>query len=439
MGGVGTDIIDDIAGATSGGLIFGELHPNGIVPPRLGRVRLPDHGATGGLDCGLSVDDPVGAAVTHQSLPLRQQRPGHDLPEKRMTDSSSTVLTGAGRRILQLDGLRAIAFLMVFLHHALAVPFLWMGVDLFFVMSGFLITGILVDLKESRTVPGLLRHFYIRRVFRIIPAYYSVLAGVWLFVSSDTAAYWAWFVFFLSNFGEGYGTIPMTGVLDPMWSLAVEEQFYLIWPWVVILLNRRRLLALCLVVLVAAPVVRVLIGLNMDSGAVYRTTFGRLDLLAGGATLALGARVRPDFFQYMHRPCLAVGIIAPVVFAVWTVALSDFRVGANSLTFNTLGYSLIVVAFTSWVGFTVGLRDGRVFRFLTHPAMVHVGTISYMSYLVHRAPITILSRPFDESQFESRILVGGCALAITLLFSSITWHYFEQPIIRWGRRLTPSP
>ena len=133
-------------------------------------------------------------------------------------------------RIVQLDGLRAIAVGAVFLQHALKAP-LWMGVDLFFVLSGLLITGILLDRKARGQ--SYFSHFYARRVRRILPPYVLLLVVSTILFGAGWLPHWPWFAFFSTNIGLSLGSIGHDS-LNVLWSLAVEEQFYIFWPFVVL-------------------------------------------------------------------------------------------------------------------------------------------------------------------------------------------------------------
>ena len=160
-----------------------------------------------------------------------------------------------------LDGLRAIAFLMVFSNHYLFIPWGWAGVDLFFVLSGFLITGILFD---SRNDPHRIRNFYVRRTLRIFPLYYGVMLLLIPFAYRGLS--WSWLVWpaYLGNYARVIGPytsrsplqrladfqpglqVTIHGIyrqilfLGHFWSLCVEEQFYLVWPWIVFWIRDRR-------------------------------------------------------------------------------------------------------------------------------------------------------------------------------------------------------
>src|SRR5271154_1735476 len=208
------------------------------------------------------------------------------------------------KKIPQLDAVRGIAVLLVLLHNTDVYPALhlhwisangWMGVDLFFVLSGLLITGILLDTKES---DGYFKNFYARRTLRIWPLYYSLLLFMFVIVpivrpseghavfEARSAPWWS-FPIFLQNF-----LIPIptqaTGALGVTWSLAVEEQFYLFWPLVVRFCNEAQLRKIAIAVICISPVLRFYLVQHQVN--IYSNTFCRLDGLMAGALLALVIR-----------------------------------------------------------------------------------------------------------------------------------------------------
>ena len=207
-------------------------------------------------------------------------------------------------RIPQLDAIRGLAVLLVLLHNTDIYPSLhlgfisangWMGVDLFFVMSGFLITGILVDTKESK---GYFKNFYARRCLRIWPLYYSALLFMFVIVpllrpseaqtifEARSSPWWS-YPLFLQNF-----LVPIpaaaTGLLGVTWSLAVEEQFYLVWPLVVRFCGEAQLRKIAIAVICTSPALRYYLSLHQVD--IYSNTFCRLDGLMAGALLALVVR-----------------------------------------------------------------------------------------------------------------------------------------------------
>jgi peptidoglycan/LPS O-acetylase OafA/YrhL len=217
-----------------------------------------------------------------------------------------------------LDGLRAVAFLMVFGAHYLKLPWGWTGVDVFFVLSGFLITGILFD---ARNQPHRVRNFYVRRTLRIFPLCYGLML---LLLLSYPIFHWDWdwkwllWPAYLGNFCRGihpYGVgsaMELLADFKPLsriyhgvalsfghfWSLCVEEQFYLIWPWVVFWLrDRRKLFYVCLSCVLICPIMR-LVGNHLlpqfmlQQEVLYRWTPFRVDALLLGGLSCLGYHCR---------------------------------------------------------------------------------------------------------------------------------------------------
>jgi peptidoglycan/LPS O-acetylase OafA/YrhL len=248
-----------------------------------------------------------------------------------------------------LDGLRGIAFLMIFCFHYLppvvdlpGVRWGWIGVDLFFVLSGFLITGILYDSLSSHTF---FKTFYIRRSLRIFPLYFGfwlllLLATPWLhfqwnrynvavimyvgnYLVPDTPAARHYIDPFILAFTAKHmlGGAPRIITFAHLWSLTVEEQFYCIWPAVVWMVRKRgRLLTLCLVVVAAMPFLRLLfshfVGSGVAGGAVYGSLFFRMDTLLFGGALALWLRGTSLSAATIRKGARTTAIVAPTIFIV---------------------------------------------------------------------------------------------------------------------------
>src|SRR5580704_1561560 len=204
------------------------------------------------------------------------------------------------KKIPQLDAVRGIAVLLVLLHNTGQYPSLhlhlisdngWMGVDLFFVLSGLLITGILLDTKQSA---GYFKNFYVRRCLRIWPLYYSLLFFMFVvvrFLNSseyhlvvETSSPWWAFPLFLQNFLLAIST-NAAGPLGVTWSLAIEEQFYLVWPLVVRFCSITQVRQLAIAEICLSPMLRYYLWLHHVD--LYTSIFCRLDGLMAGALLAL--------------------------------------------------------------------------------------------------------------------------------------------------------
>ncbi len=333
-------------------------------------------------------------------------------------------------RIDQFDGLRALAFTAVFLHHAAHAPLLWMGVDLFFVLSGFLITRNLLQLRAQCSTGRALGVFFYRRLLRIIPPYYLALAAIGLYHGfPDGSAPWYWT--FTSNIRDAqHGA--HEGALNTLWSIGVEEQFYILWPWLVLLVPRRRLAAAFALVVAAAPVVRAF-ATEVSLDAVYRLMPCRMDLLAMGALLALLDRDDVTWIARRRRAFLAAAGVALVAFAALSVAVPTFRTRNNTLLFNVVGFSLAGVFFAGVLAYVRATRDGVAGAVLLHPWLRYVGKISYMAYLTHMLAIDLV-RDLGFSGSKAAPL----SFALTLAISSASWYLLEQPLLRLRGVVSPA-
>ncbi len=326
-------------------------------------------------------------------------------------------------RISSFDGLRALAFLGVFAHHALKIPLLWMGVDLFFVLSGYLITRNLLASRETSTTSSGIRVFFFRRLLRIAPPYYLALALSMLVEPLSTADL-AWYLAFASNIRDSVMP-PISGPFNSLWSIAVEEQFYLLWPWIVLLFPRRWIGRSFVLVFVAAPVFRFGFG-SIGLDAVYRLMPCRMDLLAAGSLLALVDRNFPRWIASRAPVFLAVGCSAVACFAALSVAIPTFRTSQNTALFNVIGFALSTCFFTCTVAYVRGLERGLIRSVLQMPVLQYVGKISYMCYLLHMLALDLVV----DAGF-ARWGTAGLGLALTLSAAALSWHLLETPLQRW--------
>jgi peptidoglycan/LPS O-acetylase OafA/YrhL len=332
----------------------------------------------------------------------------------------------------ELDSVRGLAILLVLIYHGLVPPlnaqlssmeslllsvsaYGWIGVNLFFVLSGFLITGILLD---KRNQPGYFRNFYIRRALRILPALYATLL-VLLATGWISWRFFALGVLFLANCGPLLG-VPLQ--YGPLWSLAVEEHFYLLWPWIVRRCSSRPLMLLLAAICVVTPLLRaatfVLAGRPASLVQLY--TWFNLDGLALGAILAVWLR-EPSFRRIqlarIALPMLAGGAVAFILILPHPLITAGFV--ATALNVGSAGLlSCALLAGTNRWAFLVN-----------RPALQFLGYISYGLYLVHilafRLGEILFSRPLSSliSSGHStmaiflRALLGG-VLGVTLAFLS---------------------
>jgi peptidoglycan/LPS O-acetylase OafA/YrhL len=376
-------------------------------------------------------------------------------------------------RIPALDGLRGLAILLVILfHHTLMrqeTPFDavyvnvmrlgWTGVDLFFVLSGFLITGLLHDARGRQYY---FRHFYARRALRIVPLYvtfvfFTLHVSPWLWPDTALAQMGrdamagrseAWYWLFLPNIlfaldgSFGHPNLAVT------WSLGIEEQFYLVWPLLVAWLDRRRLMWTCAALLLMAPVIRTMLVLNgADPVVPYVLPFCRMDALAAGAWVALAVRSPSNA---VPRLTVWARVVLPVAAAgalgIWYVE-GPLDVGdwAEPIM-QGAGYTLIALAFASLLALAVLAPDGsRLARALSVSPLRVLGKYSYALYLFH-VPVRRFIRdeyfPVDSfttwlgSPLPGQLLFYVVATAPALALAWASWHLLEAPLLRL-RRLFP--
>lgn len=320
----------------------------------------------------------------------------------------------------ELDSVRGIAILMVLFFHGMAPPLSrpltgwglalfditrvgWTGVNLFFVLSGFLITGILLDTKYRADY---FRRFYYRRLLRIVPALYATLVALLL------ASFVSWrFVllsaFFLANAGNFFGVALQYG---PLWSLAVEEHFYLFWPSLVRKCGTRILIIITVAVWVGTPAVRLLCwmtGYGPHGPEVLYTWFN-LGGLALGSLLAIWVRhpscSRPRLLRLAPAAFIA-GIVGFVLSSRDAFTLASFSVFFCNLACAGLLAGILMLGASRW-SFLVD-----------RPALKFFGFISYGLYLVHVLAFRMaegLLTPISE-----RLLVSPDTTAVMLLRFSL--------------------
>ena len=337
------------------------------------------------------------------------------------------------KKIPQLDAIRGIAILVVVVHnlHGLDFPPLslvtnygWMGVDLFFVLSGFLITGILLDTKPSGHY---FRNFYARRGLRIWPLYYAVLLFMFVVVPllrpQDSAELfqrsspWWSYPLFLQNFLVTAPALAV-GPLGVSWSLAVEELFYLVWPFFVRYLPAKRLQILAWVVLLGSPALR--LDFLARHWIVYSNPFCRLDGLMAGALLAI--LVRKSGFA----PGRLIKLAWIVFFVAVPLAIATAAHGVMWLTF-----SMAAVASAAFV--YLGLFEANAwFRALvTNRFLIFTGTISYALYLLHKIPDDAFKRLHWKDSHS--VLAFWTIVFLSYLLAIASRYLLEKPFLNLKR------
>ncbi len=329
----------------------------------------------------------------------------------------------------------------------------WVGVQLFFVLSGFLITGILL---ETRRAENYWSSFYARRALRIFPVYYLLLACTFLVaprlfhLSAATLAehrYQGYYWLYVANLTLlGGGGVD---VLGHCWSLSVEEQFYLLWPLAVRWLDERGLVRLCLGIVVAAFLVR--LGMRL-AGAhpelVYELTPARADALALGALGAVVVRRRAWVAWLEPRLGRALGASLALLAAV---ALAGGLLARNSAVTQTAGYTVLaVVAALGIVLVTLqtARREGRLAAALASPILRRYGKYSYAIYVFHHPLDLFISRTFIAPRLASLgppaflllqaayFVVGAIGL---LALGAASYRLVERPFLQGKRFFAARP
>ena len=369
-------------------------------------------------------------------------------------------------RIPELDGIRGIAIGMVLIYHYfLRLPvtpgtlpayiratghLAWSGVDLFFVLSGFLIGGILLDARDSSNY---FQVFYTRRFLRIVPIYVVVLALAFgmsrlvrwgaappLTFMSDQQLPWLTYLVFVQNFWMAATNTFGGWGLGQTWSLAVEEQFYLTLPAVMRFINPRALVTILAAGVVGAPALRMLAHAiwptHIYSSVVMMPC--RADALLLGALGAIALR-NPGWRAGLEKNRLALlgtlGVLAGG-FVVLSVRYGD----AESFGMLSVGFTWLALFYLCILLYALLNRESWLSGLLRWRWLGWLGTIAYGVYLLHE-PVRyvlfglILSGPHPEASVLRQFLVTVLALLVTLVVCRASWEYFEKPLVQLGHRV----
>ena len=361
-----------------------------------------------------------------------------------MSEPASGMSASAGGRIVELDGLRGCACLLVVIGHyfgevAHGLRFLaleWIGVDLFFCLSGFLIGGILLD---NRSSPSYFGTFYIRRGFRIFPIYYVVITLVLLALPrfagvTEPAALPGIYYGYVQNFVMSFTGVEAPHWLMPTWTLCVEEQFYLLLPVILFVTPQRWLPRILLLLIASASLFRLgLVLMPANKLALFMLLPSEWDLLFVGVLGAYALR-GPALWRRLtdnNRLALRIPIFAGFA-AVLLLAIGDALLGVRS--FDVVGRLALAIALTGLVLLLVsGSPEGARFR---SPVLRFFGQISYGLYLIHQPIAGILhgailgGRP--DIGTSTQVAVTLAAIAVSVGLAYLSWVFFEGPMVRLG-------
>jgi peptidoglycan/LPS O-acetylase OafA/YrhL len=355
--------------------------------------------------------------------------------------------------IPELDGIRAIAVLMVLMMHVFtldgqssaalrnvaprAITLLighgWLGVDLFFVLSGFLITGILLDTRKS---PHYFRNFYGRRALRILPLYLLCIAVLACFYPG-CGAYFLLSLLFVANMAGLLGVSVPHGA-GVFWSLAVEEHFYLIWPWLVRMLSRRALVWVCALIIISEPILRAVFAARGTD--VYNPSWFRFDGLASGALLAVWFR-SPLASQ---RRSLIAAVASIAVAVAITIAGLPFGIMAKTVAGMSLRYNQATLVYCAGMLVAVAWRSTWLTAPLRSKFARHTGALSYCLYLIHLALLDgymVVFRHYVPAglTFSQLLLRAVVVLCASYGLALLSQHFLERPVLSLKRYLTNEP
>jgi peptidoglycan/LPS O-acetylase OafA/YrhL len=361
---------------------------------------------------------------------------GPRLPEfsRTVAEMNVPISNGKSGRMLELDALRGLAAVAVMIFHCHRdFWFGFTGIDLFFVLSGYLITEILI---RNRRRQGCLRVFYARRAFRILPIYYLVVISVFLinsFLSHPlpTSGY-PYHLFYLQNTPHYWGCIPPTPGLPLIhtWTLAIEEQFYLLWPLAVLLLTPARLLCVCVCLVLFTSSARF-------EGLHAETLLGRMDGLALGAMLAcLRARWQWARSPSSSRGFFAIAGAAAVYFIVWNLRAVQSLETAQSFRGNA-GILIISIAYFGLIGGLANVAGARGAAWLRLRWLTGLGTISYGLYLYHVVVYAAFDYYFKlDGTHNDCWWMALLKIAVSIGVACLSWYFIEKPILKLKDRFS---
>ena len=372
-------------------------------------------------------------------------------PATRQQGASASSIV-VGNHVPALDGVRGIAILLVLFFHFPA-PFVWLrplttigwcGVDLFFVLSGYLITGILYS---SANKPHYFRNFYVRRSLRIFPLYYGFLVLTLLILPKFVNPYWLgletlhgripeYFLYYTNYANVFVGWSPAS--LGAFWSLAVEEHFYLFWPMFIKVTPKNKLLLWCIIIVFLALFGRLAIAaFKMTWLAAYFLTTSRVDSLVVGAVTAILVRQYPDWPKRWMMSIGGTMLVILLGVAIWRGGLMY-----NDWPMRTFGYSILAFLFASVV-WLAGNTRGRASHFLGNPILVTFGKYSYCLYVFHMLVLIVCERWLGPRLFplvgwsgDAPLPLFAVSMTASLVIAYLSWRLYESPFLSLKARFS---
>jgi len=361
--------------------------------------------------------------------------------------------------IQELDGLRAIGIIVIIFAHMWPYPrhgaaklweLSWVLMDMFFVLSGFLIAGILLD---SRSRSDYYRSFYTRRALRILPVYYLLITiltcatfihGTGYLYGEITALHkWGsswWYFVYLGNVPTaitGKGPIAARGSFGPLWSLQIEEQFYLLFPLLVYRLKLRTLACTLIGLACFSTLLRIVLYCLYPANTLVQYVLlpCRMEGLALGALIAIRFRMGPWDLSKKKLTFMAIASMAiTCVCGAWSGY--DFTTPFN----RTIGFLISPIACAYVVLWLIRFRASRLTTCMRLTPFYHLSKISYGAYLFH-VPVAVvlvaISAPLGAGALGHGYLKVVTVFILTVILASFSWHFFESPLVGLKERLFP--
>jgi peptidoglycan/LPS O-acetylase OafA/YrhL len=352
-----------------------------------------------------------------------------------------------------LDGLRAIGILMVIIVHffgeLINVTLFWTSIDLLFALSGLLISGILIETVDD---PKYFRKFYMRRILRIFPLYYLLilLFSVYVFfiaIHPESLAYFKNNIFYFLTYTQNWYFIhagmPPGGHLNHTWSLAIDEQIYILWPLLIWLCkSEKQVKYLCVFTLLFSLSFRIWYNTiyipahpSPHPFPYFHNTFCRVDSFAAGSLLYCLLRCKSRFLT--DKNVFIVFAASLVLFLA--CGIGDESFSRSGFYISNFGNTLAGIHFSTWLYFAIKNRS-RFFNYiLSNPLIIYIGKISYSLYVFHLFILMLLISRFHNFfiahfYIRSMFIPLMFCLIITFAVSITSYEYFEKPIIKLKKR-----
>lgn len=325
-----------------------------------------------------------------------------------------------------LDGLRGVAILLVLLYHFTKplfhfFSFGWAGVDLFFVLSGFLITGILIGTKHKKKF---IQIFFIRRALRILPLYYGVII-MFAFIAPHfgPTIWWSQYQFFFWTHTENYLFL-LHGFKLPLghfWSLAIEEQFYLMWPFIVLVTNNKQLLIVSLMLIITSITFR---AIDHNPMLIYGQPLAHLDGLAMGSVIAILLRIKKELlFRY-----------ANTIFFISTILLISYALAITFGKSTPFSFTIISSFFSSIL--ILALQSTIVKKVLSNKTLLFFGKYSYGMYVFNSIIFHFSNwAGADRLDENHKLIVYIGDFLLTIIVSYLSYHLFEIHFLRLKQKV----